>query len=226
MGDSRALGEQERLLHYLHPYGGLMPLQVMHIRGPLDVDLVADALRWLQRQHPMLRAHIRYGELVFRSRPPFVYRQPYFDTEGTTEIPLQTVGGRWEDALTEELRKPLRRGNNPRLRVTFVREDAKDLNHLIFCADHATLDAQAAHMMCRQLLEYFADPAVMVSRAPVHDRLPPPSRPGSPPSQAAAPSDTSRPCGCRASMCPAPSVQPASSCASWTPPPRTPSRRQ
>jgi hypothetical protein len=180
MGDSRALGEQERLLHYMHPYGGLMPLQVMHIRGQLDADRVAGALKWLQRQHPMLRAHIRYGGPVFRSLLPFIYRQPYFDTEGTTEIPLQTVGGRWEDALTEELRMPLPRGRNPRLRVTFLREEAEDLNHLIFCADHATLDAQAAHLMCRQMLEYFADPVAMEAKAPVHERLPPPLEAGLP----------------------------------------------
>lgn len=175
MHDSRPVGEQERLLHYMNAFGGLMPLQVMHIRGPLGADLVARALDWLQRQHPILRAHIRYGGLVFRRLPPFVYRQPYFDTEGTTEIPLRVVDGSWEEVLTEELRKPLERGRNPRLRVTLVRDRADEgMTHLIFCADHATLDARAAHLVCRQLLEYFADPAAMEARIPVHDRLPPP----------------------------------------------------
>ncbi len=174
MSDSRKLGEQERLLHYMHPYGGLMPLQVLHIRGALDGDLVVRGLDWLQRRHPMLRAHVRYGSLVFLKRPPFVYRQPYFVTEGTTEIPLRIVDAAWEDVLTDEMSKPMRSTRSPRLRVTLVRDHADpELNHLIFCGDHATMDAYAAHLISRQLLEYFADPAAMELKSPVNDRLPP-----------------------------------------------------
>lgn len=181
MSESRPVGEQERLFHYLHAFGGLIPLQVMHIRGPLAPARVAQALGWLQRQHPILRAHIRYGGLVFRSLPPFVYRQPYFDTEGTTEIPLSVVDGPWEAVLVQELRQPLRRGRNPRMRVTLVR-DCRDeeLTHLVICADHATLDAQSANMVSRQLLEYLADPTAMEARPPVHTHLPPPLEAGLP----------------------------------------------
>lgn len=181
MSESRKLGEQERMLHYMCTTCAMMPLQVMHIRGALDPALIRQALAWLQRQHPLLRAHIRYGGLVFRRLPPFIYRQPYFDTEGTTEIPFSVVDGEWQDVLAEELRKPMRRGRSPRLRVTLVR-DAQDaeLNHLIFTADHATLDAQTAHLLSRQLLEYFAEPAAMEARAPTHTHLPPPLEAGMP----------------------------------------------
>ena len=181
MGDTRKLGEQERILHYMHPYGGLMPLQVLHIRGALDGDLVARGLDWLQRQHPMLRAHVRYGGLVFLKKPPFVYRQPYFETEGTTKIPLRILDAPWEDVLTDEMSKPMPSTRSPRLRVTLVRDRADpEMNHLIFCGDHATMDAYTAHLISRQLLEYFADPAVMELKFQVNDRLPPPLEAGFP----------------------------------------------
>lgn len=179
MSESRKLGEQERLLHLMSATGSMLPLQIMHVRGPLDAGLVARGLRWLQRQHPMLRAHIRYGELVFVRLPPFVYRQPYLDTEGTTEIPLREVRGPWEKVMAQELRKPLRGGRNPRLRVTLVRDEMDaELAHIILCADHATLDAQAAHLLSRELLEYFGDPVAMEARAPLRPHLPPPLEAG------------------------------------------------
>lgn len=174
MSESRKLGEQERLLHYMHPYGGLMPLQVLHIRGPLEGDMVSRALDWLQRQHPMLRAHVGYHELVFRKLPPFVYRQPYFETEGTTRVPLRISDEPWQDVLTKEMGTPMRSTSSPRLRVTLVRDQADpQLNHLILCGDHATMDAHVAHLISRQLLEYFADPAAMERKVPVNDHLPP-----------------------------------------------------
>ncbi|MHB1104614.1 MAG: phthiocerol/phthiodiolone dimycocerosyl transferase family protein [Devosia sp.] len=175
MSKSRPVGEQERLFHYLHSFGALVPMQVMHIHGPLDPALVARALDWLQRQHPILRAHIRYGRPVFRNVPPFVYRQPYFDVDGTSTIPLSVVEGRWEDVLEKQMRKPLRGGRSPRMRVTLVRDGQdEELTHLMICADHATLDAQSGNMVSRQLLEYLADAAAMEARQPVHAQLPPP----------------------------------------------------
>ncbi|HHY48736.1 MAG TPA: hypothetical protein GYA10_03205, partial [Alphaproteobacteria bacterium] len=97
--DSRPLGEQERLLHYLNAYGGLMPLGVLHIRGAIDEAVLVRALAWLQRQHPMLRAHVRYGELRVLRYPPFLYRQPYFETRGTLPIPFRAITGDWEEEM-------------------------------------------------------------------------------------------------------------------------------
>lgn len=181
MGESRKLGEQERMLHYMCATCGMKPLEVMHIRGALDAELVSRGLDWLQRQHPMLRAHIRYGGLGFRRLPPFVYRQPHFDTEGTTKIPFRVVEGAWERMLAEELRKPMRNGRNPRLRMTLVRDEKDtELNHVILCADHATLDAQTAHLISRDLLEYLGAPAAMERRPPAQTHLPPPLEAGMP----------------------------------------------
>ena len=185
MGETRPLGEQERLLNYLHAFGGLIAMQVLHVRGRLDPSLVARALRWLQVQHPILRAHIRYDGVVFRRLPPFAYRQPWFDTEGTTEIPLEIVTDpnpeAWRKVLAKDLRTPIKRGRHPRLRLTLVRQSADaDLTHIVICADHATLDAQSGNMIARQLLEFLADPAVASQKEPVHSALPPPLEAGFP----------------------------------------------
>jgi len=185
LGDTRPLGEQERLLNYLHAFGGLIATQVLHVRGRLDPEMVKAALSWLQAQHPILRAHVRYGGVVFRRLPPFAYRQPYFDTEGTTEIPLLIVTDpdpeAWRKVLAKDLRTPIKRGKTPRVRVTLVRQpDDPDLTHIVICADHATLDAQSGNMLGRQMLEYLADPETAREKPPVHRILPPPLEAGLP----------------------------------------------
>ena len=183
MGETRKLGEQERLLNYLHAYGGLIAISVMHVRGRLDPDLVRRGLAWLQTQHPILRAHVRYGGLVFRKLPPFVYRQPWFDTDGTTEIPLHIVDDpdpeAWRKVMAKDLRTPIKRGKHPRIRVTLVRQSPDaELTHIVVCADHATLDAQSGNMLSRQLMEFLADPEAVMGKVPVHAVLPPPLEQG------------------------------------------------
>lgn len=185
MGETRPLGEQERLLNYLHAYGGLIAMQVLHVRGRLDPALIKQALAWLQVQHPILRAHIRYGKVVWRRLPPFAYRQPWFDTEGTTEIPLKVIDDpdpdAWRKVLASDIRTPIKKGHHPRLRITIVRQSPDaDLNHIVICADHATLDAQSGNMLARQLLEFLADPAAARLKVPVHTTLPPPIEAGLP----------------------------------------------
>lgn len=185
MGERRELGEQEWLLNYLHRIGGLIAMQVLHLRGPLDVDLARQALRWLQEQHPILRSHIEYGGLAFRNVPPFVYRKPSFVIDGTTEIPLTVMENAdpefWRAVLAKELRTPIKPGRHPRLRVTLVRQAGiPDLTHVVICADHATLDAQSGNMLARQFMEFLADPPAMANKGPVHRTLPPPLEAGLP----------------------------------------------
>ena len=185
MGESRPLGEQERLLNYLHAFGGLIAIQVLHVRGRIDPPLVREALAWLQSQHPILRAHVRYGNLVFRRLPPFAYRQPWFDTEGTPDIPLSTVTDpdpeAWRGIMAKDLRTPIKRGKTPRVRVTLVRQSADaEVTHIVICADHATIDAQSGNMLGRQLLDYLADPEAAKAKPPIHETLPPPLEAGLP----------------------------------------------
>jgi hypothetical protein len=182
MSDSRPLGEHERLLHYLHAFGGMIATEVLHVRGPLDPERLREALRFLQTQHPMLRAHVRYGELVFRRQAPYVYRQPYFETDGTTEVPLHFSDKPWEEVMTKSLKTPLPRGRNPRLQLTLISDPADpEISRLLIVADHAAVDAYSVNMMTRQLFEYLADPAgTIASTRPTHTSLPPPLEQGLP----------------------------------------------
>jgi hypothetical protein len=182
MTDSRPLGEHERLLHYLHAFGGMIATEVLEVRGPFDPEQLRAGLRFLQRQHPMLRAHIRYGELVFRKEAPYVYRQPYFATEGTTEIPLLFSDRPWDEVMTKSLKTPLPRGKNPRLQLTVIPDRANpDINRLLIAADHAAVDAYSVNMMTRQLFEYLEDPAGTEARTKAtHATLPPPLELGLP----------------------------------------------
>ncbi|WP_228000427.1 phthiocerol/phthiodiolone dimycocerosyl transferase family protein [Nocardia australiensis] len=185
MGETRPLGEKELLLNHLHAHGELIAMHVLHVRGHLDPALVKRALAWLQTQHPLLRAHIRYGKVVWRRFPPFALRRPWFDTEGTTEIPLQVVDDAkpdtWRKILASDIRTPIPKGNHPRLRITLVRESPDtDFNHIVICADHAILDAKSGNMLARQLLEFLADPAAAQRKLPVHTTLPAPVEAGLP----------------------------------------------
>lgn len=179
MGETRPLGERELLLNHM------IAIQVLHVRGHLDPALVTRALAWLQTQQPILRAHIRYGKVVWRHLPPFFYRRPWFDTEGTTEVPLKVLDDpdpdAWRKVFISDIRTPIPKGNHPRLRITLVRQSPDaDLNHIVICADHATLDAQSANMLAHQLLEFLADPAMAQLKPPLHTALPPPIEAGLP----------------------------------------------
>jgi hypothetical protein len=155
---TRQLGEQERMLHEMHRFGGLIAAQVLHIRGPLDASLVRRALDWLQQRHPILRAHVTRGKLAFRDRFPFVVVQPSFQIEGTSAIPFTEVDDPdWEKVLREEMRTPIPLGTNPRIRAVLIKP-VDGVHRLIVTADHSVTDAQAAALHSREILEFLEDP--------------------------------------------------------------------
>jgi len=169
-GETRPLGEQERMLHYVHNIGGLIASHVLHLRGPVDDEELRRALDWLQRRHAMLRAHIEFRSIAVMRLFPWFYRKLAWSTVGTTPIPLRHAEGDWRDVLQRDVRRRFPGGRNPRLRATIVREGS-DLHHLIITADHSVGDAQAALAASRDLLDFLADPGA----APLTNdsRLPP-----------------------------------------------------
>lgn len=157
----RKLGEQERLFHYIHRFGALIAVQVLHVQGAVTPKLLQEGLAWLQDRHPTLRAHIEYREPVFRNRPPYIYQQPYFAMNGTRRIPLRVVvdpsPDAWRRVFEEELRRPLRRGNYPRMRAVLVRaSDDATTCEIFLTSDHAIADAQSTNMASRDLLGFVA----------------------------------------------------------------------
>ncbi len=177
---TRQMGEQERLLNYLHAFGGLIVMQVLHIRGDLDVEVLKKGLKRVQCRHAMARAHVRYGGLVFRKYPPFVYRQPWFELTGTHEIPVRVVARDWQEVLAKELRRPMGRGRAPRLRLTLVKDRANELTHILVAADHSSVDAQSCNLLARELLDCLADPNSKETQPPIRDGLPAPLEAGLP----------------------------------------------
>jgi hypothetical protein len=155
----RLMGEQERLLHYLHHFGGLIAVTVLHIRGPLTADLARRGLAWLQRRHPILGAHVRHRRLGLRRRLPFVVIEPELVMEGTLPIPLAADSGGWREAVRREGTRPLpRHGRHPRARALLCAPGADGISRLILTLDHAIADAPAAAMAVRDLMAFFADP--------------------------------------------------------------------
>jgi hypothetical protein len=172
------VGEQERLFHYLHMVGGLIASGAMQIRGPVDPAVVRRAFNWLQRQHPVLNSHIRYEGYAFRSVPPFFYPIPWFDTRGTTDIPIRVVTDpnpdAWKAILEQENKTPIGQGKHPRLRVVLVRtHEGADTTVMITTMDHCIADAQAGLMLNDQLFSFLANPDEMEKQPPVQIGLPP-----------------------------------------------------
>ena len=172
--DSRKLGEQEQMMHFTHGFGALIPAQVLHIRGIVEAGLLRRALDWLQRQHAMLRAHVRYGELVVRGTSPTSTASPISTPTARQRSARRgdrTMGGR----LLRRDAQAMRRGRTPRLRFTLVRDAADpDMTRIVMASDHAVFDAQAAYLINRDMLAYFADPAAMEARPPQSETLPRP----------------------------------------------------
>ncbi len=176
--ETRQVGEQERLFHYLHMAGGLIASGATVVRGPLTPELLARAFAWLQRQHPILNSHIRYQGYAFRNVPPFFYPIPFFDTRGTLPVPIRVVTDpnpdAWKAILEAENKLPIGKGKMPRLRIVMVRtHEGADLTRLVMTMDHCIADAQAGSMLNDQLFRYLADPEAMEQQAPVQLGLPP-----------------------------------------------------
>ena len=178
--ETRRVGEQERIFHYLHMLGGLVASGAMRIHGPLTPELLRKAFDWLQKRHPILNSHIRYQGVAFRSVPPFVYPVPYFDTRGTAPIPIRVVTDpnpeAWRAILAQENKTaiPVNGKKLPRMRNVLVRtHEGADDHYLISTMDHSIADAQAGMMMNDELFRYLANPEEMEALPPVQIGLPP-----------------------------------------------------
>ena len=176
--ETRPVGEQERIFHYLHEMGGLVPTGCTHIRGPLTPDLLQRGFNWLQRQHPIFNSHIRYEGRAWRSVPPFIYPIPWFDTRGTLPVPIRVVTDpdpeAWRKIQADEAKIPIGKGKQPRIRIVLVRtHEGADLHHMVLTMDHAIADAQAGSMLFDQLFKYLADPEAMEKLPIAQIGLPP-----------------------------------------------------
>lgn len=159
----RELGDQERLLHNVHRFAGLIGVQVMHIEGALDPATVRAALNWLQNRHPLLRAHIKISGIGFSKAMPWTYLRRDFVIKGTQPIPLTIIEDvaptDWQDQMQRQLNAPIKGNKMPRVRATLMRvRNQPQTNFLMLATDHAVADAEAANMMTCQILEFLGNP--------------------------------------------------------------------
>ena len=163
----RELGDQERLLHNVHRFAGLIGVQVMQIKGPLVADTVRAALNRLQKLHPILQAHIKITGVGMSKEMPWFFLRRDFIIPQTLPIPLQIIEnanpGDWEIEMQRQLNTPIRGKHMPRVRAVLLHlMDQPDNNILMLATDHAVADAQAANMMTCQVLEFLGNPQIVV----------------------------------------------------------------
>src|SRR5262249_36786893 len=153
--DTRALSGREWLLNVAQRFGGLIAVQVLHIAGPLDAELVRRGLAFLQASHPILRVRVRPERFGFRTKFPLLIHPPEFVTEGTGPMPLRLSQADWREEMKREQSTAFP-ADQPRMRAVLAGPDSEGITHLLLTADHAIGDAQAASMAGRQLMEFLA----------------------------------------------------------------------
>lgn len=157
----RFMGEQERLLNYLHQLGGLISVTILHVRGPLTMERARAALAYLQARHPMLAAHVRRRRLGWRRRLPFIVVEPELVMEGTLPIPLREGRGDWREGVRREGRHPLPRFSRlPRARAVLYPPAEDGIARLLLTMDHAIGDAPAVALAVRDFMAFLADPTL------------------------------------------------------------------
>ncbi|MDD1416180.1 hypothetical protein MEN41_16595 [Dolichospermum sp. ST_con] len=122
---TRKLGLVENLFEILHDLGAMIDVNVVRISGLLTADILQQALDFVQKRHPMLQVHI--VELA---------DGVYFQSEGTTKIPLRVIEKQNEnhclEIAEEELHQRFSRNLEPLCRVTFLRSPiSNDISEII-----------------------------------------------------------------------------------------------
>lgn len=173
----RELGDQERLLHNVHRFGGLIGVQVMQLEGPVAIKTVRAALDWLQSRHPILQAHIKISGFGVSKEMPWCFLRRDFVTSQTQPIPLHVIENAraedWQAQMQHQLSKPIRGAKMPRVRATLMRiKNQPEKNIILLATDHAIADAQAANMLTCQFLEFLGNPEAFSLENPMQD-LPP-----------------------------------------------------
>lgn len=145
---TRKLGLVENLFKILHDLGGMIDVNVVRISGELTPDILKQALDFLQQRHPMLQVHIvELSDGV------------YFESEGTTKIPLRVLEKQHEnhclEIAEEELHQRFSGGVDPLCRLTFLRSsESNDMIDIIATFHHAITDGMSCMHFIHELLTY------------------------------------------------------------------------
>ncbi len=120
------------------------------IKGSFTIDLLTEALAWLQLRHSRLRVKI----------VTLHQNQPQFSLENVPPIPLRVIERQgeehWCQEMVEELRHPLSWSEEPLLRVLLLH--SPDVYNLIITFHHCIGDGLSGAYLIRDILQFIGEP--------------------------------------------------------------------
>ncbi|MBR8840534.1 MAG: hypothetical protein DSM106950_42785, partial [Stigonema ocellatum SAG 48.90 = DSM 106950] len=120
------------------------------IKGSFTIDLLTEALTWLQLRHSRLRVKIVTNN----------QNQPQFSLENVPPIPLRVIERQGEEhwcrEMVEELRHPLSWSKEPLLRVLLLH--GPDISNLIITFHHCIGDGLSGAYLIRDILQFIGEP--------------------------------------------------------------------
>ncbi len=120
------------------------------IKGSFTIDLLTEALAWLQLRHSRLKVKI----------VTLHQNQPQFSLENVPPIPLRIIERQGEEhwcrEMVEELRHPLSWSEEPLLRVLLLH--SPDVSNLIITFHHCIGDGLSGAYLIRDILQFIGEP--------------------------------------------------------------------
>lgn len=120
------------------------------INGSFPIDLLAEALAWLQLRHSRLRVKI-----VTDNK-----NQPYFTLENVPHIPLRVIDRQGEEhwcrEMVEELLHPVSWNEESLIRVLLLH--SPDVSNLIITFHHCIGDGLSGAYFIRDILQFIGEP--------------------------------------------------------------------
>jgi NRPS condensation-like uncharacterized protein len=119
------------------------------IKGSFTIDLLTEALAWLQLRHSRLKVKIVTNN----------QNQPQFSLENVPLIPLRVIERQGEEhwcrEMLEELRHPLNWSEEPLLRVLLLH--SPDVSNLIITFHHCIGDGLSGAYLIRDILQFIGE---------------------------------------------------------------------
>ncbi|MDM9384968.1 condensation domain-containing protein [Chlorogloeopsis sp. ULAP01] len=145
---NRKLGLVENLFKILNDLGSMIDVNVARIEGQLTPDILQQALNLVQKRHPMLQVHIVESS-----------DGAYFNSEGTSKIPLHIINkqdeNQWLEIAEDELHKKFSASMEPLCRVTFLPSSTSNgTSEIIATFHHAVTDGMSCMRFFDDLLSY------------------------------------------------------------------------
>ncbi|MBL9041443.1 MAG: hypothetical protein JNM83_07570 [Myxococcales bacterium] len=172
----RALADMERAFYLLDRGTRFNGVQVVTLRGPVDEDLLRQALLRLQARHPLLRVRLRGTD-----------RQLSFSDADAAPLPLTVLPRHshqdWQRVAEAELNRPFALASDHLTRLTLLHSPER--SDLVIAHHHVIADALSIIFAVRDLLTDLTSlrtgldlppPESLPLRAPLPALLPPPAR--------------------------------------------------